>query len=144
MNILIINGPNINFLGTREPSIYGNESYSDLVKYLYDYSKKNNHYLEIFQSNHEGEIIDLIQKNHQRFQALIINPAAYTHYSYAIYDCLLSIRMRKVEVHLSDIYKREEFRKISVISPACEKQFYGKGFLSYIEAIDYLCEEEKL
>lgn len=142
MNILIINGPNLNFLGKREPDIYGTKSYNDLVNFLLDYGKENEHYLEIYQSNHEGEIIDLIQDNFHRFSAIVINPAAFTHYSYAIYDCLLSVNVRKVEVHLSDIYKRESFRKTSVISAACEKQFFGKGFESYIDAIKYLSEEE--
>jgi len=141
MNILIINGPNLNFLGKREVSIYGNKSYNDLVNYLLDYGKSNKIYLEIYQTNHEGEIIDLIQDNYHRFSALIINPGAFTHYSYAIYDCLLSVDIKRVEVHLSDIHNRESFRKISVISPACEKQFFGKGFESYIEAIKYLSEE---
>ena len=142
MNILVINGPNLNFLGIREPKIYGNKTYSNLVSYLSEYAENNNHRIEIFQSNHEGKIIDLIQNNYHRFEALIINPAAYTHYSYAIYDCLMSVDIRKVEVHLSNIYDREEFRKISVIKPACEKQFFGKGFDSYIEAIQYLSEED--
>jgi len=138
MNILVINGPNINFIGLREPHIYGDKSYADLVKYLLDYAKKYNHYLEIYQTNHEGEIIDIIQKKYQDFSGIIINPGAFTHYSYAIYDCLLSVNIPKIEVHLSDIYNREEFRKKSVINPACEMQFYGNGFDSYIEAINYL------
>ena len=142
MNILVINGPNLNFLGMREPKIYGDKTYSQLVKYLLDYAKENSHRIEIFQSNHEGEIIDIIQDNYHRFDALIINPAAYTHYSYAIYDCLLSIDIRKIEVHLSDISNREDFRKTSVIKPACEKQFFGKGFESYIEAIEYLNKKD--
>ncbi|MDY0023735.1 MAG: type II 3-dehydroquinate dehydratase [Candidatus Izemoplasmatales bacterium] len=141
MNILVVNGPNLNFLGKREKSIYGDKSYSDLVNYLGDYAEQKNINIEIFQTNHEGEIIDIIQNNFERFSGLIINPGAYTHYSYAIYDCLLSIDIKKVEVHLSDIYKREDFRKISVTGKACEKQIYGKGFLSYIEAIDYLISE---
>lgn len=144
MNILVINGPNLNFLGIREPKIYGDKTYSHLVKYLLDYGKENSHLIEIFQSNHEGEIIDIIQNNYHRFDALIINPAAYTHYSYAIYDCLLSIDIRKIEVHLSDISNREDFRKISVIKAACEQQFYGKGFESYIEAIEYLNKKDWL
>ena len=140
MNILIINGPNINFIGKRETNIYGNKTYNDLKKYIFDYAKNHNHYIEIYQSNHEGEVIDKIQDNYQRFDALIINPGAYTHYSYAIYDCLKSINIRKIEVHLSDIYNREDFRKISVTKAACETQIYGKGFESYIDAINYLQE----
>lgn len=141
MRILIVNGPNLNFLGKREPETYGNRSYSDLVNYLLDYAQNNDLYLEIYQSNHEGEIIDIIQNKYEDFEALIINPGAYTHYSYAIYDCLLSVNIKKVEVHLSDIYNREDFRKISVIKPACNIQFYGRGFESYIDAIKYLSKE---
>lgn len=141
MRILIVNGPNLNFLGKREPEIYGNKSYDDLKNYLFDYAENNNHYIEIYQSNHEGEIIDIIQEKHLDFEALIINPGAFTHYSYAIYDCLLSIDIKSVEVHLSDIYKREDFRKVSVIKAACKNQFYGKGFESYIDAIKYLSKE---
>lgn len=141
MNILIINGPNLNFLGKREPEIYGSLSYNDLVIFLLDYADKNNHYFEVYQSNHEGELIDLIQDNYHRFSAIIINPAALTHYSYAIYDCLKSVEIPKVEVHLSNIYEREDFRKTSVTASACEKQFYGRGFESYIDAIKYLSKE---
>jgi 3-dehydroquinate dehydratase-2 len=141
MRILIVNGPNLNFLGKREPEIYGNKSYDDLVNYLLDYAKNNNHYLEIYQSNHEGKIIDIIQEKYLNFDALIINPGAFTHYSYAIYDCLLSINIKIIEVHLSNIYKREDFRKVSVIKSACEEQFYGKGFESYVDAIKYLSKE---
>ena len=141
MNILVVNGPNLNFLGKREKSIYGEKSYKDLVNYLEDYAKQKNIGIEIFQTNHEGEIIDIIQNNYDEFSGLIINPGAFTHYSYAIYDCLLSVELKKVEVHLSDIYNREDFRKISVTGRACDKQFYGREFLSYIEAIDYLISE---
>ena len=141
MNILVVNGPNLNFLGKREKSIYGEKSYTDLVNYLEDYAKQKNIGIEIFQTNHEGEIIDIIQNNYDKFSGLIINPGAFTHYSYAIYDCLLSVELKKVEVHLSDIYNREDFRKISVTGKACDKQFYGREFLSYIEAIDYLISE---
>lgn len=138
MNILVVNGPNLNFLGKREPEIYGNKTYHDLVNYLLDYAKNNNIEMEVYQSNSEGEIIDIIQNNAHRFEALIINPAAYTHYSYAIYDCVKSITIPTIEVHLSNIKEREEFRSISVIEPACIAQVYGKGFDSYIEAIQLL------
>ena len=138
MNILIVNGPNLNFLGLREPEIYGKQSYNDLVNFLLAYGKMNHVEIEVYQSNCEGEIINIVQNNYHRFDALIINPAAYTHYSYAIYDCVKSINIPTVEVHLSDIYKREEFRKISVIEHACISKFYGKGFNSYIEAINFL------
>jgi len=138
MNILVVNGPNLNFLGKREPEIYGRKTYHDLVNYLLDYAKNNNIEMEVYQSNSEGEIIDIIQNNAHRFEALIINPAAYTHYSYAIYDCVKSITIPTIEVHLSNIKEREEFRSISVIEPACIAQVYGKGFDSYIEAIQLL------
>lgn len=138
MNILVVNGPNLNFLGIREPEIYGKQSYNDLVNFILAYGEMNNIYLEVYQSNSEGEIIDLIQDNHHRFDGLVINPAAYTHYSYAIYDCIKSIPIPTVEVHLSNINEREPFRKISVIRPACVNSFFGKGFNSYIEAINYL------
>jgi len=138
MNILVVNGPNLNFLGIREPEIYGRQSYNDLVNFLLAYGDLHNIYIEVYQSNSEGEIIDIIQNNYQRFDGLVINPGAYTHYSYAIYDCLKSIPLSAVEVHLTDIYSREDFRKISVIEPACVSKFYGKGFNSYIDAINHL------
>ena len=138
MNILIINGPNLNFLGIREPEIYGDLTYNDLVNYLLDYSKEAEVSIEVYQSSHEGEIIDIIQDNYLRFQGLVINPAALTHYSYALYDCIKSVPLPTVEVHLSDITKREPFRNNSVIKPACIEQISGKGFQSYTEAIDLL------
>ncbi|HPJ23592.1 MAG TPA: type II 3-dehydroquinate dehydratase [Bacillota bacterium] len=138
MNILVVNGPNLNFLGIREPEIYGKQSYYDLVNFLLAYGELHRIDIEVYQSNHEGEIIDIIQNNYLRFDGLVINPAAFTHYSYAIYDCIKSINIPAVEVHLSDITQREDFRKISVIEPACVAKFYGKGFNSYIEAINHL------
>lgn len=138
MNILIINGPNLNFLGIREPEIYGELTYNDLVNYLLEYAEGGNDSIEVYQSNHEGEIIDIIQDNYLRFQGLIINPGALTHYSYALYDCIKSVSIPAVEVHLSDIRAREPFRKNSVIKAACVKQIMGKGFQSYTEAIDLL------
>jgi 3-dehydroquinate dehydratase-2 len=140
MNILVVNGPNLNFLGLREPEIYGKQSYNDLVNFLLAYGNLNQIDIEVYQSNSEGEIIDIIQDNYHRFDAMVINPAAYTHYSYAIYDCIKSIPIPTVEVHLSNINKRESFRKISVTEAACVAKFYGKGFNSYIEAINYLQE----
>ncbi|MBN2696699.1 MAG: 3-dehydroquinate dehydratase [Bacilli bacterium] len=138
MNILIINGPNLNFLGLREPEVYGAKTYSELLDHLNAYANEVGVNIEIHQTNHEGVIIDLIQYKYREFQGLIINPGAYTHYSYAIYDCIKSIPLPTVEVHLSDISQREEFRKKSVIEPACVKQISSKGFQSYTEAIDYL------
>jgi len=138
MNILIINGPNLNFLGIREPEIYGHKTYNDLVNQLLEYAEDVNVTVEIYQTNHEGEIIDIIQDNHHRFQAIIINPGALTHYSYALHDCLKSVPIPAVEVHLSDINNREAFRKLSVVAPACVATITGKGFQSYTEAIDLL------
>ena len=138
MNILIVNGPNLNFLGKREPEIYGTKTYQDLINYIQEYADNNKVNIEMFQSNSEGTIIDIIQEYAHRFDGLIINPAAYTHYSYAIFDCIKSISIPTVEVHLSNIKEREEFRSVSVIEPACIAQIYGKGFDSYIEAIQLL------
>lgn len=144
MNILVVNGPNINFLGKREKNVYGEKTYQDLIDFLQDYAKINGHKIKIYQNNSEGVIIDIIQEEYINFDALIINPGAYTHYSYAIFDCLKSIDIIKVEVHLSDIYNREEFRKISVTKAACDTQIYGKGFNSYIQAIEYIVEKRKI
>ncbi|MFA7561638.1 MAG: type II 3-dehydroquinate dehydratase [Candidatus Izemoplasmatales bacterium] len=142
MNILVVNGPNLNLLGIREPNVYGNKTYQDLVEYLLGFAKSKQIYLEIYQTNYEGEIIDLIQNKYSQFDALIINPGALTHYSYAIYDCLLSVPLKSVEVHISDISTREEFRKKSVIKAACDKQITGYGFDSYIKAMEYLMGED--
>ncbi|MDD2493019.1 MAG: 3-dehydroquinate dehydratase [Bacilli bacterium] len=139
MRILVINGPNLNMLGIREKEIYGTETYDDLVKYILRYQEIYNSQIEIFQYNGEGQIIDKIQEAYfMKVDAIIINPGAYTHYSYAIRDALLAVNIRTIEVHLSDISKRDEFRKHSVITDVCEKSFFGKKFHSYGEAIDYL------
>lgn len=125
-------------LGIREPEVYGNKSYQDLKKYLNDISKDTKVNIKIFQSNSEGRIITKIQKAYKKYDGIIINPGAYTHYSYAIYDALKTININTCEVHLSDINNREDFRKQSVIKPACKASFIGKGFGSYKEAIEYL------
>ncbi|HOP57040.1 MAG TPA: type II 3-dehydroquinate dehydratase [Bacillota bacterium] len=138
MDILIINGPNLNLLGLREPAIYGKASYSDLLGYLSGYSALSGDNLFFFQSNHEGSIIDFIQENYTKASGIVINPGAFAHYSYAIYDCLLSVPIPAVEVHISDIYSREPFRQNSVISPACIGTICGKGFSGYTEAIELL------
>ena len=144
MNILVVNGPNLNLIGKREPEIYGSLTYDDLLNHINNYAKNHNHTIEIYQSNSEGEIIDILQNEYSKHDAIIINPAAYTHYSYAIYDCLKAIDIIKVEVHLTDIYKREAFRSVSVTKTACDKQFYGKGFESYIEAIKFIEERGRI
>ncbi len=137
--ILIINGPNLNFLGIREKNIYGNDNYETMCKYIMEHFSERNIKIEIFQSNHEGRIIDRLQEAyHEGIDGIVINPGAYTHYSYAIFDAIKSVSIPTVEVHISNIHEREEFRKISVTAPACVKQIYGKGKEGYIEAVDYL------
>lgn len=143
MKILVINGPNLNFLGIREKAIYGNQDYQYLLDLIGKKAKETNCDIEVFQSNHEGAIIDRIQDAYfDGTQGIVINPGAYTHYSYAIHDALASVTtMPKVEIHISDITSREEFRKISVTAPACDKQIYGQGLDGYLQAIDYVLEK---
>jgi 3-dehydroquinate dehydratase-2 len=138
MKIYVINGPNLNFLGIREPNVYGSNSYEELCSYINSEAEKLNAELEIYQSNIEGEIVDFIQKAHKNADAIIINSGAYTHYSIAIYDAIKSVNLPTVEVHLSNIYKREEFRHKSVVAPACIGQISGFGFLGYKLAIEAL------
>lgn len=135
--ILIINGPNLNFLGIREPAIYGKGTYANLVDLLNSAAKERNFDIEIFQSNHEGCIVDKIQEAYHKFDGIIINPAAYTHTSIAILDALKAVGLPTVEVHLSDINSREEFRKFSYVSLYAQKTICGKGFDGYIEAMDF-------
>lgn len=138
MKLLVINGPNINFLGIREKSVYGAEDYEYLLRMIGNKGEETGCIIEVFQSNHEGAIIDRIQDSYfDGTEAIVINPGAYTHYSYAIRDALASITVPKVEIHISDITKREDFRRISVTAPACDKQIYGHGLAGYLEAIDY-------
>ena len=125
-------------LGIREPAIYGNRSYSDLEDCIMDYCRGKGVDCDIFQSNYEGEIIDEIQSAYMQVDAIVINAAAYTHTSIAIMEAIKAVNIRAVEVHLSDISAREDFRKVSYVGMACEKCFYGKGFDSYIEALEYL------
>lgn len=137
MNILIINGPNINFLGIREKGIYGNQDYNYLLEMIDKKAKETGDDIEVFQSNGEGEIIDRIQQAyHEKKDAIIINPGAYTHYSYAIRDALASFECKKIEVHISNVHKREEFRHTSVTAPVCDGQIVGMGLYGYIMAID--------
>lgn len=141
--ILVVNGPNINILGKRELEIYGDLSYNNLVDELKSYAKKKDVCLDEFQSNSEGAIIDKLQELIDgEYDALIINPAAYSHYSYAIYDALKAIKIKKVEVHLTNIFARDEFRKTSVTAGACDGVISGFGFDSYRLAIDHLLREE--
>ena len=138
MNILVINGPNLNMLGVRDKNIYGNNTYKDLVKSIKDYAKEKSVKVKCVQSNYEGKIIDYIHKSIGKFNAIIINAGAYTHYSYAIKDALNLVKIPKVEVHISNIYEREEFRKISVIKDECDYSIVGQGIKGYLLAIDYL------
>lgn len=139
MKLLVINGPNINFLGIREKSIYGTQDYRYLLDMIKKKGEETGSDITVFQSNHEGAIIDRIQEAYfDGTEGIVINPGAYTHYSYAIRDALASIQVPKVEIHISDITKREEFRKTSVTAPACDRQIYGKGLDGYLQAIDYI------
>lgn len=140
MRILIINGPNINMLGIREKNIYGSKNYKDLIKYIKEYTEDKDIEIEIYQSNSEGQIINKIQEAYNLYDGIVINPAAYTHTSIAILDALKSVNIPTVEVHLTDVDKRENFRKISYISYFAKKTIKGKGFDGYIEAIDFLKE----
>ena len=143
MKILVINGPNLNMLGIREPDIYGKKTYSDLCNLIKDAAKERNVTVEIFQSNHEGELVEKIQWAYfHRYDGIIINPAAYTHTSVAILDALKSVNIPAVEVHISDVEKREGYRQISYVREYCEKTISGMGLDGYIKAIDYLLEKE--
>ncbi|MBR3306520.1 MAG: type II 3-dehydroquinate dehydratase [Lachnospiraceae bacterium] len=141
MKILIINGPNINFLGIREKAVYGNEDYDFLLKMIEEKAQESGDKVEVFQSNHEGAIIDRIQDAYSDgTEGLIINPGAYTHYSYAIRDALASIDLPKIELHISDIMAREEFRHVSVTAEVCDEQIKGMGLKGYTYAMDRIKE----
>jgi len=140
MKILVINGPNMNLLGKREPEIYGKEDYAALCARIYAHAQSRGIAVECYQSNHEGAIIDAIQEADGVFNGIVINPGAYAHYSYAIRDAIKAIRIPTVEVHMSDISQREEFRHLSVTAPACVAQIRGHGFDSYTMGIDMLCK----
>lgn len=145
MKILVINGPNLNFLGIREKNIYGTQDYNYLKDLIQKKAQESNQEIEVFQSNHEGAIIDRIQEAYfDGTQGIVINPGAFTHYSYAIHDALQSVEtMPKVEIHISDITKRESFRQVSVTKAACDTQIYGHGLDGYLEAIDYCIAHAK-
>lgn len=141
MKLLILNGPNLNLLGVREPEIYGRQSYGDLENYIRAEAKKLGCEVEIRQSNHEGVLVDWIQEALGRFDGIVINPAAYTHTSVAILDALQAVNLPAVEVHLSDPAAREPFRQISYAALACRKSFRGHGFDGYRMAMEYLCAD---
>ncbi|GKX31914.1 3-dehydroquinate dehydratase [Vallitalea longa] len=137
--ITVINGPNLNFLGIREKSVYGNRDYNDLIKMIEEAADKHQIEIDTFQSNSEGEIIDKIQQCYfEEVDGIVINPGAYTHYSYAIRDAIASVNIKTIELHISNIHEREDFRKISVIEPVCAEQIYGKGLDGYIIAIEHI------
>ena len=140
MNILVINGPNINMLGIREPGIYGKGSFQDLLKLLQDTAAEENVQVEQFQSNHEGAIVDAIQGAYNRMDAILINPAAYTHTSVAILDALKAVALPTVEVHLTDISTREAFRQFSYVSLYAQRTICGLGFEGYRQGLQYLKE----
>lgn len=142
MKILVINGPNLNMLGIREPSVYGSGTYADLCRLITDYANKKGIEVKLFQSNHEGDIVDEIQNAYGVFDGIVINPAAYTHTSVAILDALKSVSIRAVEVHISNVSAREDFRQISFVRAACIKTITGHGFNGYLEAIDTLLENK--
>lgn len=142
MKILVLNGPNLNMLGIREKHIYGTETYEDLQKQITSLCENESIDVEIFQSNHEGALVDRIQAAYfDHTDAIVINPAAYTHTSVAILDALKAVNLPAVEIHLSAVEKREDFRQISYAGMACEKTITGKGFAGYTEAILYLKEK---
>ena len=138
MNILVLNGPNLNLLGQREPGIYGAQTYADLCAMIEEKAKELGAYVEIRQTNHEGVLVDWIQQALGQFDAIVINPAAYTHTSVAILDAAKAVALPMVEVHISDVSKREDFRQVSYIRAACKKTIAGHGFNGYLEAMEYL------
>ena len=140
MKILVINGPNLNMLGIREPDIYGKETYADLIVRIEKHCAARGIEVKTYQSNHEGDLVDEIQKAYGRMDAIVINPGAYTHTSIAILDAVKAVGIPTVEVHISKVEEREDFRQISYVRLACVKTITGHGTDGYIEAIDYLAE----
>ena len=141
MTILVINGPNLNMLGIREPDIYGKRTYADLEAMIKEKCEKDGIKVRIIQSNHEGEIVEFIQAAYKKYDGIVINPAAYTHTSVAILDALKAVGIPAVEVHISDVNEREPFRHISYAGMYCENHIIGHGFDGYLEAIDHLREK---
>lgn len=141
MKILVLNGPNLNMLGIREPQIYGENTYDDLCDMISNYAFEIGVEVEIYQSNHEGGLVDKIQSAYGNFDGIVINPAAYTHTSVALLDALKSVGIPTVEVHISDLSKREDFRQISFVRNYCFATISGQGFAGYLKAIDLLLGE---
>ncbi len=142
MKILVLNGPNLNMLGIREPEIYGKSTYDDLCDLIKSYAREKRIAVEIFQSNHEGELVDEIQDAYSEYDGIVINPAAYTHTSIALLDALKSVGIPAVEVHISDVSKREDYRQISFVREYCFETVMGLGFQGYLKAIDLLLEKQ--
>ncbi len=142
MRILVINGPNLNMLGIREPRIYGNNTYNDLCELINNYANDKGIEIELYQSNHEGDLVDKIQAAYGKADGIVINPAAYTHTSVALLDALKSVGIPTVEVHISDVSKREAFRQISYVREYCISTVAGLGFNGYLKAIDILLENK--
>lgn len=140
MNILVINGPNLNMLGIREPEVYGTATYADLCDLIRAHAQTTGVDVDIYQSNHEGELVDKIQASYGKVDGIVINPAAYTHTSVALLDALKAVGIPAVEVHISDVSKREDFRQVSYVRLYCAKTIVGHGFAGYTEAMDYLME----
>lgn len=138
MKLFVVNGPNINMLGIREPALYGGQTYADLLEYIHAVCQREGIEVECYQSNHEGALVDFIQSAYGVADGIVINPAAYTHTSIAILDALKAVALPAVEVHISDVRKREGFRQISYAGMACEKSMIGLGLKGYEEAILYL------
>ena len=138
--ILVLNGPNLNMLGLREPGIYGSQTYADLAAMIEEKAKELNVGVEIRQTNWEGQLVDWIQEAYGKFDGIVINPAAYTHTSVAILDAVKAVKIPTVEVHISDVSKREDFRQISYIRQACVKTIAGHGFAGYLEAMEFLID----
>ena len=144
MKILVINGPNLNLLGVREPAIYGSGTYQELLALIRAHAEKNGAEVSFFQSNHEGALVDAIQQAYfDGVEGIILNPAAYTHTSVALLDALKAVAIPTVEVHISDVSRREDFRRRSYIRPACVATVMGRGFAGYLDAMDILLRGER-
>ena len=141
MRLLVVNGPNLNLLGVREPDLYGRGTYAELVAFVKGVAAEAGVEVEVRQSNHEGDIVDWIQECPGKFDALVLNAAAYTHTSVAILDAIKAVRVRTAEVHLTEPKKREDFRRVSFVGMAAERTFSGRGFESYADAIRYFAQK---
>lgn len=140
MRILVLNGPNLNLLGLREPDIYGRQTYADLVRLVEEKARELRVEVQVRQSNHEGVLVDWIQEALGKFDGIVFNPAAYTHTSVALLDALKAVGLPTVEVHISDVSQREDFRQVSYVRPACVATIAGHGFAGYTEAMELLCQ----